>query len=212
MKKNIAFILAALMLTAVVGCSKKSTDNSATTQTSDNSATTQTSDNSAATQTAETTQSAQTAHTAGTAVENASKEVDMDKVAGKEATDVETEADEAVIGGYEVSIEDAKVIDYNEDKVIIVSFDFENNTPSPIAFDGAMTVDISQNDTMLRGTVVTGVEGVNINSAFETVKSGDDITLQKAYILEDETAAVDVAVYKYGESDSDTVTKTFNIQ
>ena len=193
MKKNISLILAAVMIVTVTGCSKK------------------TADNTAATQTADATQSSQTANTVGTAVENASKEVDMDRVQGKEAADVETEADEAVIGGYEVSIEDAKVIDYNEEKVIIVSFDFENNTSSSIAFDGAMTVDISQNDTKLRGTVVTGIEGVNINSAFETVKSGDDITLQKAYILEDETSPVDVSVYKYGESDGNAVAKTFNI-
>lgn len=226
MKKNIALILAAVMMTAVVGCSKKKADTTdssvaknevASTQTAeaDSTTTTETADSTDVTSTATadtaTTDTA-TTEVAGTAVENASKEVDMDKVPGKEVAEIETEADEALIGNYEVSIEDAKVIDYNDEKVIVVSFDFENKTSSPIAFDGAMTVDIFQNDAKLRGAVVTGIEGVNINSAFEIVKSGDDITLQKAYVLEDESTPVDVSVYKYGEADRDTVTKTFNLQ
>lgn len=195
MKKSIALMLSAIMMLAIAGCSNKKND------TAGNSA-----PESTQTQT-------QNNDVAGTALENASKEVDMDKVNGKELADTEVDdADEAVIGGYEVAIEDAKVIDYNEEKVLILSFDFDNNTPSPIAFDGAMTVDVFQNESKLRGTVVTGIEGVNINSAFETVKSGDDITLQKAYVIEDETTPVNVSVYKYGESDGATVTKTFNLQ
>ena len=83
--------------------------------------------------------------------------------------------------------------------MFVVSFDFENNTSNQIAFDGAMSVEVTQNDVKLRGAVVTGVNGVNINSAFETVKPGKDITLQKAYTIEDETAPVNVSVYKYGE-------------
>ena len=200
MKKGISLILSAILTLAIAGCSNKKND---TTQTpaSDNT-----------TSTTQETTSEQT--TVGTSIENASKEVDMDMVKGQELNDVDTENDseEAVLGGYEVSVEDAKVIDYNDEKVLVVSFDFENNTSNQIAFDGAMSVEVTQNDVKLRGAVVTGVNGVNINSAFETVKPGKDITLQKAYTIEDETAPVNVSVYKYGEEGGKAATKTFNLQ
>jgi hypothetical protein len=192
MKKGIALMISAIMALAIAGCSNKKND---TTQTpaSDNAP-------------------AATEETIGTALENASKEVDMDKIDGKELNDVDTENDEAVLGRYEVSVDEAKVIDYNGEKVVIVSFDFENNTSDQIAFDGAMSVKVTQNDSELRGTVVTGVKGVNINSSFEPVKSGRDITLQRAYVIEDETAPINVAVYKYGEEGGAAATKTFNLQ
>lgn len=192
MKKSIALMISAIMVLAIAGCSNKKND---TTQTpaADNAP-------------------AATQETIGTALENTSKEVDMDKIDGKELNDVDTENDEAVLGRYEIAVDDAKVIDYNNEKVLIVSFDFENNTSDQIAFDGAMSVKVTQNDTELRGTVVTGVKGVNINSAFEPVKPRKDITLQKAYIIEDETAPVNVAVYKYGEEGGAAATKTFNLQ
>lgn len=149
-------------------------------------------------------------------VDNAADQVDMEKVEGTKLEDTTSE-DSALsasgeIGSFEVSIEDAKVIDYEGNKVIAISYKFKNNTSEPRSFDSMMTTDVTQNGSELPPIVVTGVEGLNTNSAMTQVESGDSVTLQKTFILRDETSDVNVVVHKYEEPQGASVSKAFKLQ
>lgn len=195
MKKFSVLLLVAVLMMSVASCGKK---DSGITDTSG-----------AATPTAETTQTAEAS--GGDIIEGAGKEVDMDKIEGKKLESTADETGQGKISSFDVSIDDAKLMDYEGGKILIVSFSFKNNTSSATSFDGFMSVDVTQDGKNLRPAVITGVEGLNINSSFEQIEAGAKTNVQKTYIVSDETTPVDVVVYKYGEPDGDMLTKSFNL-
>ncbi len=150
------------------------------------------------------------------AVEGAADEVDMGKVEGTELKEATSE-DNALessgeIGNFKVSIEDAKVFDYEGSKVIAISYEFESNNSTPTSFDSIMTTEVTQDGNALAPIVVIGVEGLNTNSAMEQVEAGNKVTLQKTFILRDEQTDVNVVVHKYEEPEGASVSKAFSLQ
>lgn len=206
MKKGLLLLMAAIVSMSLVSCGNKTNDSADGTQSSE--ATT------SATQGTESTQES-TTPVPGTSIENASDEVDMSKIDGTELSDTTPEdsslSDSAKIGNFDVSIEDAKVIDYEDNKVVVVSFKFKNGNSTPMAFSGIMSVEATQNGSELRSVFVSDVEGVNLNSTIQEVESGKTTTVQKAYLLSDETSDVNIRVYMYGEPGGDSVAKAFKL-
>lgn len=155
-------------------------------------------------------------------VEGAEKEVNMNKVEGTKLEDTEPEDSSLEAGGEiancDVTIADAKVIDYKdtisgeEMKVAVVSFNFKNNNSTTQSFDGLISVDASQDGSALIPVLVTGVEGVNTNSAMANVESRKSITVQKTFRLNDETTDINITAYKYGESSGASVSKAFKLK
>lgn len=147
---------------------------------------------------------------------NASENVDMNKIEGEELAVADRE-DEAVesgtVGQYEIGIKSAKVIDYNEEKVVIVSFDFKNNSAQETNFAGAAKVTIEQAGAALRPVNLNNVDGYDIASIAEMIEKGDKITVQRAYALSDEETPVDVRVNAFhSEMGEGSVSKTFEIK
>lgn len=147
---------------------------------------------------------------------NASENVDMDKVQGSELTDVNSSdgvSGNGKIGKYDVGIDMAKVIDYNNEKVVIITFDFKNNTAQETNFAGAMKVTVEQDGAALRPVNLHEVEGYDVASVAEMVGKGDKITVQRAYALADEVSAVNVTVRAFdAENNEGSVAKTFEIK
>lgn len=150
---------------------------------------------------------------AGTTIEGAGQEVNLDAVEGDTLTVAESdEEDKSSTNSYVVSIDEAKVIDYNDQKNIVVTFTFKNKGKEAVAFDNIMVADVYQGDNTLMGNVVQGVEGINILSAVERIEKGDTTTVQKVFKLIDEETPVRVAVYEYSSMGANFISKTFNLK
>ena len=148
---------------------------------------------------------------AGTAIEGAGEEVDLDKVEGDKLTAVESDArSKAKLRDYDVSIEDAKIFEFEGQKKLAVTFTFKNKSKTPVAFDNVMVVEAVQDGTTLvGGKVVMGVPGINILSGVEMIEKGTKTTVQKTFDIFNEEA-VTVTVHEY--SGDTAITKTFNVK
>ncbi len=184
MKKNLMIITAALILVlSVSGCGKKNNTNGNTPQS-----------------------------TAQTDVSDAySQPADMDKVPGEAASsDTEKEKYTGKLGNYEVTIEDAKIVDNNGQDAVIVSFEFKNKSDSAVPFSGVMDVMAYQDGIKLPGTVVSNIEGVNMLAIAEHVEKGDSIKVQQAYSLRDKSLPLEIEVREFNPSDDSALVKVFN--
>lgn len=148
----------------------------------------------------------------GSTDENYSEKVNMDAVIGTEAKEQDDKNHEAEFGDYKVSIEDAKVIDYEGGSVAVVSFDYENNSSEAMPFTGAIVVEAyDANGNRLPQAVVSGVEGVELLAMSENVQPGEDITIQKAFKLSDPSQQFVIDVTAFDTSVTDLrLSKTFN--
>lgn len=183
MKKNLIIITAALILAlSVSGCGKK----------------------------ADTKGKPQT--TNQTDVSDAySQPADMDKVPGDAAaSDTAKEEYSGKLGDYEVTIEDAKLVDNDGEEAVVVSFTFKNKSNSAVPFSGAMEVNAYQDGSRLTGTVITGIDGINMVASAEHVKAGDSITVQQAYSLRDKSLPLEIEVKEFESQDDAALVKTFN--
>ena len=141
-----------------------------------------------------------------------SEQVDMEKVEGEAATsDSDKKEYKGDLGDVEVTIEDAKLISYEDEDVAVVSFKYKNNGNQAMPFTGKLNVEVYQNDGKLPPAVVSGVEGVELLSMSENVEPGDTITVQKAFKLRDKSPmTVEVREFVMDENSSDGLVKVFN--
>lgn len=198
MKKTFIIITAALILAlSAAGCGQK-TNNTAVPQ---------------STQAAD----ASGAYENNTAEQNSedvvySEKVDMDKIEGEAAeSDSDKNEYQGELGNVEVTIEDAKLIKYEDEDVAVVSFKYKNNSNQEMPFTSTLDVAAYQNDSKLPPAVVNGVEGVELLSMAENVKKGDTITVQKAFKLRDKSPmTVEVREFVIDENSSDGLVKVFN--
>lgn len=190
MKKGLIIIAAALILAlTAAGCGTKNTGNTASSGASSSN-------------------SSQPADVS----DAYSEKVDMDIVQGTEAkSDSQENEYEGKLGAAKVSIDDAKLINYEDEDVVIVSFDFENKSDSPQSFTGLFEVTATQNGGELSSAVVYGVEGVELLSMGENVPSGESIDVQMAYKVKDKSAPVTIELreFEQNEDSAEPLTKTF---
>ena len=136
--------------------------------------------------------------------------VDMEKVDGIEvASNTDKKEYDGKLGEYSVSIGDAKIINVDDTDIVVISFDFKNNSDKETAFTSVIDVDVTQDDGKLVGAVVSNIEGVNLLAMAERIPSGDSITVQRAYKLRDNSSPVEVTIKEFGTSDDETLSKTF---
>ena len=137
---------------------------------------------------------------------------DMDKVEGEAATSDTDKSDfSGDFGKVNISIEDAKAIEYEDHNVAVVSFKYKNNADAPQPFTSSVLVKAYQNGDQLRPVVVTDVEGININAQSDFVEPGDTITVQKTFLLDDKSPmTVEVIDFAGGETKEDPLVKVFN--
>lgn len=148
----------------------------------------------------------------GTTIDGAGKEVNLDALEGEKLTAVKGDGEEkGNLGDATVSIDDAKIIEYNGEKNIVVTFTYKNKSGELRAFDHGLIVEAAQGEGELMANVVQGVEGINILSAVELIEDGATTTAQKAFRLRDAENAVTITVMNYANP-MERITKTFNVK
>lgn len=136
--------------------------------------------------------------------------VDMEKVEGKEANSQTDKKDyDGKLGEYSVSIGDAKLLNVDDADIVLISFDFKNNSDTEMAFTAAIDVEVTQDGGKLPGAVVSNIEGVNLLAMTERIPSGDSITVQRAYRMKDTSLPVEVVAREFGASSDEELSKTF---
>ena len=94
----------------------------------------------------------------------------------------------------EVSIGDAKLINYEGSDVVVVEYTFKNNSDTDKSFTGVVRADGYQDDVTLTPTVVTGVDGVDMMTLSQNIGKGHQITVHKAYRLKSEEDIIEIQV------------------
>ncbi len=145
--------------------------------------------------------------------EGASDNVDMKKVDGTDASAENSDNDSATLEESAVTIKDAKVVDADGKKVIIVSYKFTNKSDNAESFTSLMKSDAFQDGMSISHSLInTEIEGFDSNSTAERIEPGKTITVQEAYTLANETSPVEVRVAEFHSESGVSVTKTFNLQ
>ena len=193
MKKKISILTAAMLIAAsAAGCGQKAANNNETDKSTAQSKT-------------------EVSENYGTA-DYTPDQVDMAKIDGEELKSSDDRKDySGELGSVEVTIEDAKVIEYDGVDVAIVSFKYKNKSSTPTPFTGKIKADAYQDNSQLQSLVITGVEGVTMLAMSENVEEGDTITVQKAYRLNDKSTPLVVEVTEFDtlNATSDGLVKTF---
>ena len=121
--------------------------------------------------------------------------VDIDKIDGVVLhSDTDAEETHAVIGDVEVSIGDAKVIEFDGMDVAIVEYTFKNNGDAEANFAGVVRAEGYQDDMTLTPTVVYDVDGVDMLTISQNIEKGHQISVQKAYRLMNKEDILEIEV------------------
>ena len=130
---------------------------------------------------------------------------------GAEATsDTKADSYSGEVSNNDISIEEAKLINYDDSDVVVVSFEFTNKTDSDQSFSGVYDVVAEQNGSSLAPATVIGVDGVELLTLSQNIAPGETITVQKAYKLDSKSSPLEITVQPFSSDDESFVTKTFN--
>lgn len=142
-----------------------------------------------------------------------SDKVDMDKLDGESLKTENGDNDSATLEETAVSIKDAKVIEDEGRKLVVISYKFTNKSDNAESFSSLMKSDAYQDGMSLaRALVKSDIEGFEPDSTAEIIDKGKTITVQEAYVLTDETAPVEAVVKEFHSESGVSVSKTFNLQ
>lgn len=204
-KRFLALTLIAALALAMTAC-KKEEDTTSNIVDKENIASTQTGATSAP----------KTAEEVQEALDNFAKDADENADMGKiEGSIVKGEGDavKGDLGGYEVSIGDAVLADGENSKVLVVEFEFKNNTSQPTKFSSVISANAFQGTSDLAPAVTFSAEGYEVLTVAQDVKYDETIKVQKAYIVNDPSVPVTVEVMKHiNYGGSQVLSKTFNLQ
>lgn len=123
---------------------------------------------------------------------DADKNADMSKIDGTEleASAVEGFDTSGDLGGFEVKILGAKAADSDEGKVLVVEFEFKNNTSAEANFAGTVKTIAMQDESNLPPAAVYSAEGFEPATIAQPVGGGESIRVQKAFKLISEDTPV----------------------
>lgn len=151
----------------------------------------------------------------GTTIDGAGDEVDMDKVKGEELDmedDADSAGDEGTIAGLDIEIDEAKLMDNNGEKLLVLGIKYKNKTDNPVMFDSVIQVDLTQNGKEVRTTLTNNVEGINVRSGIESIAPGKSTTVQKTYPITDTESPVKVVLYECNNPSGASLGATFNLK
>lgn len=133
-----------------------------------------------------------------------------------ESTETTTEApkDSGTLGSYEVKIKDATfTTDHNNKKVIIINYDFTNNSEDTASPLYSVSGKAFQNGIELESAILIGNDAYDISTGQKEIKPG--ITLencQKAFVLEDDSPVEFEMTELISFNDEEKLVKTFEVQ
>ncbi|MFV0399542.1 MAG: DUF5067 domain-containing protein [Oscillospiraceae bacterium] len=120
-------------------------------------------------------------------------------------------ADSGDIGDYHVAITGAAMgTDYEGKDVLIVTYEWTNNSEETTSFIFSFTHQAFQNGIECESAI--GVDGVESADSMKDIRPGATLEVKEAYVLGDTTSPVEVEVTELMSfTDSGMVTKTFDL-
>lgn len=142
--------------------------------------------------------------------EDYSQNVDMDVLDGETAKSETKKSDySGEVNNNGITIEDAKLIEYEDEDVVVVSFEFTNKTDFDQSFSGVFKVVAEQDGEVLPPATVIGVDGVELLTLSQNIEPGKTISVQKSFKIGDKSTPINVIVQSHDVNDESQVTKTF---
>lgn len=110
----------------------------------------------------------------------------------------ETEKKTGDIGSYNVIVKDYFVAeDYDDEKILVVTYTFTNNSETNASFDVSIYEQCFQNGVELNKDYFTDIEDYDTSNSTKSIKPGTSIDVQQAYVLNDEESDIDVEISEF---------------
>ena len=112
----------------------------------------------------------------------------------------EEEAEKEIgdIGSYNVIVKDHFLTEnYNDEKVIVVTYTFTNKSQSDASYDVAMYEQCFQNGIELNKEFFIDDKNYNSDNASKTIKPGASLDVQQAYVLNDSKTDIEVEINEF---------------
>jgi len=135
------------------------------------------------------------------------------------ATEQVTEAGKAagqvgsgVVGDYAVSIDSArKTTDYDGKPAIIITYTWTNNSSETTSAAVSLYLKAFQSGAACDTAIVTDDKTYKSEDYMRDIKPGTTLTVEEAFLLRDETSAVEAELTGFLSEGNEVVTKTFDI-
>lgn len=116
------------------------------------------------------------------------------------------------LGDYNVVIKSCRLTtDYDGESVVIITYDFTNNSDDEASFDFTISDKVYQNGISLSHAYLVEDDSYDSENSSRSIKSGITITVEEAYVLSSTTADVEVELSELISFSSKKVTKTFKL-
>lgn len=136
-----------------------------------------------------------------------------DEVTTTDSSSSQETASEGDLGDYHVAIKDYSLgKDYEGNDVIIITYDYTNNSEDSTAFDVATVCYAYQDGIELEHAyVMDDSTEYDDGSSMKNIKTGVTIEVQNAYLLSNTDSPVDVEVIEFISFSDEKIEKTFAI-
>lgn len=105
---------------------------------------------------------------------------------------------EGDIGSYNVVVKDHFFAEnYEDQKVIVVTYTFTNNSTVDMSYEVAIYDQCFQNGIELNKEFLVDSDDYDTDNSSKTIKPGNSIDVQQAYILNDEETTIDVEISEF---------------
>ena len=117
------------------------------------------------------------------------------------------------LGDYNVTIKSCRLAkDYQGKAIVIVKYEFTNNSDDNAAFWTTFEDNVYQNGIGLNECIVTDSSAnYSTDNQMKEIKPGATLEVEIAYTLNDSTTPIDVEISEYFSFDDKVVKKTFTI-
>ncbi|MGY3778931.1 DUF5067 domain-containing protein [Isobaculum melis] len=135
------------------------------------------------------------------------KEKESEKTEEKKATD------SGELGDYSLTIHDGFELakDYNDQDVIVLTYDFTNNSDENQSFMFSISDKVFQNGVGLESAIMSA-DSPELKNRSTEIQPGASLTVKVGYVLQDTTSPVSVEAKELISLDDNKLTKEFNLQ
>ncbi|WP_294777537.1 DUF5067 domain-containing protein [uncultured Eubacterium sp.] len=121
------------------------------------------------------------------------------------------ETDENTIGDFKCIVKGAKLTkDWEGKDAVLITYEFTNNSDSPISFDGALDDKLYQDGIELESAILSNDEEAKLIDAVD-LKPGITKEVKKAYSLRNKKSEIEVEIQEVFSFSDDMIKTTINL-
>lgn len=121
------------------------------------------------------------------------------------------ETDENTIGDFKCVVKGAKLTkDWEGKDAVLITYEFTNNSDSPISFDGALDDKLYQDGIELESAILSNDEEAKLIDAVD-LKPGITKEVKKAYSLRNKKSEIEVEIQEVFSFSDDMIKTTINL-